>query len=431
MSAFLTEMWAWYALTIIAVVARIVSRRMLYGSFKRMLSDDYLMVFAMFCFTGMLIVIHILTYTPTNLINPADGIVLPPADIELRVYGSKLVLVVEEAQMFTIWSIKGCFLLIYSRLTISLKQNWMQVPPDDLNCAAETNHMITNAVFNISSDIMIIIFPIPLFVQSQLALKRKLVLCGVFALGAFTILAAALSKYYSLGQPYGGDWIYWYIREVSTAIIAANLPMTWTLLQRLFRIGSFNGIYGKSSAPRTGGTGISGGGPSGTNRGAAGGSRFRSAYGNLSSQGGRDHYEDERTLKKKSSTVHELDDISPAASLEQVNSTASGSAAGGLQRMPLEIYQQKDIQVVVSEAVVEAHRTPPGLKHGRGTSRGGNAALGEGDAGPGTTPQQKRNGAGQYGVPYAASISSLESLNEPTTAGVGDMGVVTRVYHSV
>ncbi|KAH7024422.1 uncharacterized protein B0I36DRAFT_331372 [Microdochium trichocladiopsis] len=460
MSAFLTEMWAWYALTIIAVVARIISRRMLYGSFKRMLSDDYLMVFAMFCFTGMLIVVHILTYTPTNLINPADGIVLTPEDIDLRVYGSKLVLVVEETQMFTIWSIKGCFLLMYSRLTISLKQNWMvkaltiycivtfivmqilffaawcrpfhnywQVPPDDLNCSAETNHMITNAVFNISSDIMIIIFPMPLFVQSQLALKRKLVLCGVFALGAFTILAAALSKYYSLGQPYGGDWIYWYIREVSTAIIAANLPMTWTLLQRLFRIGSFNGVYGKSSGPRTGGTGAGGvgGGAGGTTRGGAGGSRFRSAYGNLSSQGGRDHYEDERTLKKKSSTLHELDDISPADSLERVNSTGSSGGRSGKQRMPLEIYQQKDIEVVVSDAVVEVDRTPPGLKHSRSKSRSrsGNLARADGDAaGPGPA-------AGQYGVPYAASISSLDSLGEPKAPGAGDMGVVTRAYRGV
>lgn len=72
---------------------------------------------AQFCFTGMLVVIHILTYTPTNLINPADHIVLTPADIELRQYGSKLVLVVEETQMFTVWAIKGCFLLMYSRLT--------------------------------------------------------------------------------------------------------------------------------------------------------------------------------------------------------------------------------------------------------------------------------------------------------------------------
>lgn len=47
--------------------------------------------------------------------------------------------------------------------------------------------MITNAVMNISSDIMIIALPMPVFLQSQLAIKRKVVLCGVFALGIFTV----------------------------------------------------------------------------------------------------------------------------------------------------------------------------------------------------------------------------------------------------
>lgn len=47
--------------------------------------------------------------------------------------------------------------------------------------------MITNAVLNISSDIMIILIPMPVFLQSQLALKRKMILCGVFALGAFSV----------------------------------------------------------------------------------------------------------------------------------------------------------------------------------------------------------------------------------------------------
>lgn len=78
-----------------------------------------------------------------------------------------------------------------------------------VNCSAETNHMITNAVFNLSSDVMIIALPMPVLIGSQLPLKRKLTLCCVFALGIFTILAAILSKYYSLGTPYGTQWIYW------------------------------------------------------------------------------------------------------------------------------------------------------------------------------------------------------------------------------
>lgn len=59
-----------------------------------------------------------------------------------------------------------------------------------VNCSAETNHMITNAVFNISSDIMILFIPMPVFLQSQLPARKKIILCGVFGLGIFTVRTA-------------------------------------------------------------------------------------------------------------------------------------------------------------------------------------------------------------------------------------------------
>lgn len=51
----------------------------------------------------------------------------------------------------------------------------------------ERDHLITNTVLNISSDIMIIILPMPVFIKAQLPAKRKAILIGVFALGIFTV----------------------------------------------------------------------------------------------------------------------------------------------------------------------------------------------------------------------------------------------------
>ena len=56
-----------------------------------------------------------------------------------------------------------------------------------MQCSAATNHLITNTVFNISSDVMIILIPMPLFLKSQISIKKKVILCGVFALGTFTV----------------------------------------------------------------------------------------------------------------------------------------------------------------------------------------------------------------------------------------------------
>jgi hypothetical protein len=55
------------------------------------------------------------------------------------------------------------------------------------------------------------------------------------------ILCAILNKFYSFTQPFGLDWTAWYVRESSTALITANLPMTWTLFRRIFSLGSFAG----------------------------------------------------------------------------------------------------------------------------------------------------------------------------------------------
>ncbi|KAI9163919.1 hypothetical protein HJFPF1_05551 [Paramyrothecium foliicola] len=400
MSAFAKEMWAWYALTVMIVAARLLSRRLLFKSFRALQADDWLMCFTILVHTALLVIVWIQTYTPTNLVNPADNLVLTPEDIKLREYGSKLVLVTEHLQMVVIWCVKGCLLIMYSRLTLSLKQNLMvkivagyvifgfvlmeilwftwcrpfhnywKVPPPNLNCSAETNHMITNAVLNISSDIMIILLPMPLLIQSSLPIKRKIILCAVFALGIFTILAAALSKYYSLGSPYGTEWIFWYIREVSTAIITANLPLTWTLWQAIFGIGAFySSKYGKSSNPRTGE--------------ATGGSRFRSTYGNLTSR-------DERTRRR--ADPYEID-VSPSESQEQIN---------GQTGVPLKIWQHSEVLVTAEQV------------HAKDSASDGS-----------TSPQQTPTR--QNTVSRPGYHSPTGSIHGDASAKDAEMGIVTKV----
>ncbi|KID96544.1 UbiD family decarboxylase, partial [Metarhizium majus ARSEF 297] len=204
--------------------------------------------------------------TNSNLIDPNHPASLSPQDIRQREFGSKMVLLAEQMQCVTIWLVKACLLLMYHRLTLSLKGNlvvkivacyvafgfvlmeilylgvWCRpfsqywaVPPD-----STTNHLITNAVLNISSDMMIILIPMPIFLQSRLKWRKKLILVGVFALGGFTILSAILNKFYSFNEPFGSAWTFWYIRESSTAIIVANLPLTWTVFRRLFHLRSFD-----------------------------------------------------------------------------------------------------------------------------------------------------------------------------------------------
>ncbi|KAH6892869.1 hypothetical protein B0T10DRAFT_481057 [Thelonectria olida] len=347
MSAFVAEIWTWYALTWVIVICRMTSRRLLFGSFKKLQTEDFLMMFAMVTDTVLMIGMVAISRTSSNLIDPKDNTELTPENIKERVIGSKWVLVVEQMQIITIWTLKICLLLLYNRLTMILQQNWAAkivggyvvvgfvvmeilymgvwcrpfnqywaVPPDNVQCSAATNHLITNAVLNISSDILIILIPTPIFLQSQLPIKRRALLCGVFALGAFTIVSAILNKFYSFNDPFGANWTFWYIRESSTALITANLPYIWTLLRRLFNLRSFAGSsHKRSTQPST---------------------RCRSDF---------SHGVHSQVRANPQGTLHRLD------SEEQINNTYS---------MPLKVYQRHEVEISSEEATPGYRRSPPG-----------------------------------------------------------------------
>lgn len=219
-----------------------------------------------FCFyTTEAALMGIVANADTNLL-PADFDIstLSPDDIASRVYGSKLNAVVEQCQCATIWLCKACLLIMYDRITAGLgRENlvvraiavyvaagfvfmelawfflWCRpfsglwtIPAPSIQCSATINHLITNAVLNISSDLLVLCLAMSLFLRSQLPLRRKLILAGVCGIGVFVILCAVMSKYYSFSNLFGTDWTTWYFREVSTAVIVANLPFMWILLRR-------------------------------------------------------------------------------------------------------------------------------------------------------------------------------------------------------
>ncbi|KKY16758.1 putative family decarboxylase [Diplodia seriata] len=330
MSALTAESWTWFALCLFIVGCRLVSRILLLGSPRQLQADDGLILIAMGTYTALIVCVNTAARSSSNLINPADGpIQFTPDVVEQRSFGSKMVLVSEQMQLITIWLIKGCLLIMYGRLTTSTKQSLavklvaayvvigfivMEILYLGVWCrpfnqywavptSNSTNHLITNAILNISSDIFIMAIPMPIFLAARLPLKRKIILCGVFGLGTFSILSAILNKFYSFTEPFGSAWVFWYVRESSTAILTANIPFTWTLLQRTFNIGSF----------------------AGSSRG-----RSRTTY----HQFNHSHSTKNATISRK---AHRPDDLEGNDSQEQI--------------VPLEIWQNVQLSVQTSAAV--------------------------------------------------------------------------------
>lgn len=103
----------------------------------------------------------------------------------------------------------------------------------------------------------------PLLFKVRLPKKNKTILFVIFLIGAFTvgsapavtnytnalqIVAAALNKYYSFNHPFGTEWTIWYLRESYTAILCANLPLTYPLIQRIFKLKNWSNPANTSNA---------------------------------------------------------------------------------------------------------------------------------------------------------------------------------------
>jgi hypothetical protein len=64
--------------------------------------------------------------TNSNLLEPGSDVSkYSQAEIDNRIYGSKLVLVVEQMQILTTWLVKTCLLIMYNRMTLALPQHWV------------------------------------------------------------------------------------------------------------------------------------------------------------------------------------------------------------------------------------------------------------------------------------------------------------------
>ncbi|KAI5206902.1 hypothetical protein E4T42_05047 [Aureobasidium subglaciale] len=266
------ETWIWWSFVVL------ISRYQSLGTIKRFQADDYITVVAMCFYTTLIVTINIVAKSDSNLLPPGfDVSSLTSQEVHDREYGSKLVLVVEQCQIITVWCEKLCLLFLYQRLTVGTKErlaikilffyvgiSWVVMEilyfgvwcrpftmywavPSTQQCTAATNHLILNAVFNLSSDICILAVALPMFIKTRLPLRKKVAIVGIFSLGTFVIICAILNKVYSWREPYGVQWTYWYVRESSTALLTANAAFVWALFRRMFKLRSLGSFSGKNT----------------------------------------------------------------------------------------------------------------------------------------------------------------------------------------
>ncbi|OJJ44542.1 hypothetical protein ASPZODRAFT_134624 [Penicilliopsis zonata CBS 506.65] len=268
----LIEAIIFWSIGIVLYIGRMVSRIIASGSIKQLFLDDYIMTFTFMIYTILLVLIQVSARYATNLMDPADyeRVLSDPEEVKDRIYGSKVVIGLEQCMLFSTWGVKTCLLILYWRMTKNLRMNfyvkilaayvalgffvvmltyyavycrpfsqYWAMPVSNIQCATYRNYSITQAVFNISSDAAMLAIPIPLLTKAQIKLRKKALLICIMSLGVFTIAAAIMNKYFNFASPLTTTYQIWYIREASTAIYVANMMCWWPLLRKVFGLKAF------------------------------------------------------------------------------------------------------------------------------------------------------------------------------------------------
>ncbi|OBR09213.1 Ubid family decarboxylase [Colletotrichum higginsianum IMI 349063] len=257
--------WIHYGLGIVFILLRMYGRAKRLGGVTNYQTDDYLQILAAILFTLLVVSLNLITDNGGSNLYPPDQLAsFTPSDVAARVAGSKLVLVSEQAMLNLIYVLKACVLLLYTRLTLGLTaqlfvrglavyvavgwvatqvtmfaacrpfSGYWAVPPPDPQCATYESYAIVQACFNISSDVLMLLVPLPLVLRMEVPWRQKAVLVFVFSLGICVVVAALLTKIFNLKDPYSPVYMLWYIREAGVAVFVSNLPLMWPLLREWF-----------------------------------------------------------------------------------------------------------------------------------------------------------------------------------------------------
>ncbi|KUJ07447.1 uncharacterized protein LY89DRAFT_601132 [Mollisia scopiformis] len=261
----IAQTWIMYSIAIALFLTRIYARYVRLG-FKWQI-EDYLMVLAVAWYTTMCVTnIAIITGGGSSLYLPGQYETFTAADIAARVKGSKIEFASEMCMLNTMYTLKACMLIIYFQLTSNLsQQKWMKLsagytflgwlatvlvlffnchpftgywtlPPPQEECASYFRYEVTQAVFNVSSDLTMICVILPMLFRIRMPWKTKLPLLFIFSMGLVVVICACTSKYFTFKDIWDDSYQFWYLREASIAMYTTNLPYVWSLARQTFRV---------------------------------------------------------------------------------------------------------------------------------------------------------------------------------------------------
>ncbi|KAI9794118.1 MAG: hypothetical protein M1835_006799 [Candelina submexicana] len=115
----LSEAIIFWTIAVVLVAGRLCARVIVHGSIKRLQVDDYVMIVTFCFYTTLFVLIQISARYATNLLDPADtsNVLADLKQVKDRIFGSKIVIGLEQCMLASTWGVKICLLLLYHQMT--------------------------------------------------------------------------------------------------------------------------------------------------------------------------------------------------------------------------------------------------------------------------------------------------------------------------
>ncbi|KAF2276858.1 uncharacterized protein EI97DRAFT_323914 [Westerdykella ornata] len=269
----IVELWTLYAVAVCFTILRTYARIKAVG-FRELHPDDYLIWFAILIYTTQCTLGYNVGAAAHGLANngmtDAERSALSPdsPEYQWRIIGSKIQVAGWTTAAFLLWTLKICMTFFYLRLTKGLGSRYLmriyvgmgliagtfiaviftiflscrpfsrywQINPDPGNaCQAAISKPIlwVKFILNVSTDIYLLLIPIPMLWRSSLRLLKKIATTMVLSAGVAIIVFATLKSIYVIVDPIHGGQVAasWGTRETFAAVITTNLPMIFPLLK--------------------------------------------------------------------------------------------------------------------------------------------------------------------------------------------------------
>ncbi|KAI5457796.1 hypothetical protein BGZ63DRAFT_364253 [Mariannaea sp. PMI_226] len=291
LKAFNIEAFTLLAIALLVTIMRCVIRVRTVG-FKNLWADDYLVVVAAIAYgveTGLAYCVGNLAHgLANNSMTPAEREALDPNSQE--VLGSKIQLAGWSTYSFLLWVLKTCMCTFYFRLTkdldgyrpkiyfgfgflltswlavqlnifLSCRPNfsmWWQINPDPGQfCypAISPSIIWVGLAMNVSTDLYLIMIPMPMLFKAAMPLLQKCGLIALFSCGLFVTMAALLRVILLVSDPINGAQLAgsWAVRETFVAVVTTNIPMLFPTFKKavapiVSRVGSSLGFSQNSKS---------------------------------------------------------------------------------------------------------------------------------------------------------------------------------------